>query len=127
MSKKIITTSNAPIPAGPYSQGLQAGDFFFTAGQTPINPQTGAVTGETIEEQTAQVLENIQAILEAGGASLADVVKVVVHLADLSMFSRFNQVYERFFPEPKPVRTTVGSQLSGILVEIDAIAYVRKE
>ena len=83
--------------------------------------------GDTVEEQTARVLENIKAILEAGGASLADVVKVSAHLSDLSLFERYNKVYATYFPDPKPTRTTVGSQLLGILVEIDAIAYVGKE
>ena len=80
--------------------------------------------GTTVEEQTARVLENIKAILAAGGATMADVVKVSAHLSDLSLFERYNKVYATFFPDPKPTRTTVGSQLLGILVEIDAIAYV---
>ena len=124
MSKQQITTDRAPLPAGPYSQGLRVGDLIFVAGQGPTNPATRATAGETIEEQTAQVLENIKAILEAGGASMADVVKTTVHLSDMSLFSRFNKVYEGYFPDPKPVRTTVGSVLPKILVEIDVIAYV---
>lgn len=112
------------MPSGPYSQGLIAGSFIFVAGQTPYDPATGEIVGETIEEQTRRVLENIKAILEQGGASMADVVKATVHLKDLSLFSRFNQVYESYFPDPKPVRTTVGSQLGGFLVEIDVIAYL---
>jgi enamine deaminase RidA (YjgF/YER057c/UK114 family) len=81
------------------------------------------VVGETIEEQTAQTLENIRAILESAGLGMEDVVKATVHLADLSLFARFNEAYTRFFPDPKPVRTTVGSTLYGILVEIDVVAY----
>jgi 2-iminobutanoate/2-iminopropanoate deaminase len=77
-----------------------------------------------IEAQTRQALENVSAILAAAGASLADVVKVTVHLADLQDFDRFNQVYASYFDEPRPARTTVGSQLLGILVEIDAVAVV---
>jgi len=123
MPKQQITTKAGAAPAGAYSQGIRAGDFIFVAGQGPRNPQTGQI-GETIEEQTAQVLENIKAILEAGGATMADVVKVAAHLSDLSLFERYNKVYATYFPDPKPVRTTVGSQLPGILVEIDAIAYV---
>jgi 2-iminobutanoate/2-iminopropanoate deaminase len=126
MAKKIIQTSSAPVPIGPYSQGLRVGNFIFTAGQGPINPATRQVAGDTIEEQTAQTLENIKAILEAAGASMADVVKTTVHLSDLGLFTRFNAVYTQYFPDPKPVRTTVGSQLIGILVEIDAIAYKGK-
>ena len=124
MSKQLIQTEAAPRPAGPYSQGLRVGDFIYTAGQVSIDPATGNLAGETIEEQTAQVLENLRAILEAEGASLADVVKTTVHLSDLSLFPRFNLVYARYFPDPKPVRTTVGSQLgAGVLVEIDVVAY----
>ena len=126
MSKQSIQTEKAPPPGGAYSQALRVGDFLFTAGMGPWDPQTRQVVGVTIEEQTVRTLENIKAVLEAGGASLADVVKTTVHLSDLGHFASFNQVYTRYFPDPKPVRTTVGSQLLGILVEIDAVAYVGK-
>ena len=124
MTKKQVRTTAGASPVGAYSQGLIAGNFVFVSGQGPLDPQTGKIVGETIEEQTAQVLKNISAILEAAGASTADVVKVAVHLSDLGLFKRFNQVYAAYFPDPKPARTTVGSQLPGILVEIDAIAYL---
>jgi len=127
MSKQQITTQSGASPIGAYSQGLRVGDFIFVSGQGPLDPATGQVVGKTIEEQTARVLENIKAILEAGGATLADVVKVSAHLSDLAMFERYNKVYATYFPNPKPTRTTVGSQLPGIMVEIDAIAYVGKE
>lgn len=123
MAKQLIQTDQASPPGGAYSQGLRVGDFVFVSGQGPIDPATGKVTGDTIEEQTARVLENIKAILEAAGASMADVVKSTVHLSDLSLFQRYNSVYASYFPDPKPVRTTVGSQLLGMLVEIDVIAY----
>jgi 2-iminobutanoate/2-iminopropanoate deaminase len=124
MPKVQIQTSNAPTPVGPYSQGLKVGDFVFVAGQGSIDPSTQKVIGETIEQQTTQTLENIKAILTEAGATMGDVVKATVHLSDLALFSRFNAVYSSYFPDPKPVRTTVGSQLPGILVEIDVIAYV---
>ncbi len=124
--QQITTTSGAP-PAGAYSQGLRAGDFIFVSGQGPLDPATGKIAGETIEEQTAQTLENIKAILAAGGTTMADVIKVSAHLSDLSLFDRYNHVYASYFPDPKPARTTVGSQLPGILVEIDAVAYVGKD
>jgi 2-iminobutanoate/2-iminopropanoate deaminase len=127
MSKQQITTISGASPVGAYSQGLRAGDFIFVSGQGPLDPQTGQIVGTTIEEQTGRVLENIKAILEAGGASMADVIKVSAHLSDMSLFSRYNNVYASYFPDPKPTRTTVGSQLPGILVEIDAIAYVGEE
>ena len=124
MSKQQITTRSGASPVGAYSQGLRAGDFIFVSGQGPLDPNTGQIVGVTIEEQTARVLENIKAILAAGGASMADVVKVNAHLSDLSLFERYNKVYATYFPDPRPARTTVGSHLPGILVEIDAIAYV---
>jgi 2-iminobutanoate/2-iminopropanoate deaminase len=124
MPKQQITTKAGASPVGAYSQGLRAGDFIFVSGQGPLDPATGQIVGETVEEQTARVLENIKAILEAGGATMADVVKVSAHLSDLALFERYNKVYSTYFPDPKPTRTTVGSQLLGILVEIDAIAYI---
>jgi 2-iminobutanoate/2-iminopropanoate deaminase len=124
MTKKQVKPKNGAPPAGAYSPGLIAGDFVFVSGQGPLDPATGKIVGETIEEQTTRVLENVKAVLDAAGASMSDVVKVAVHLSDLANFQRFNQVYATFFPDPKPTRTTVGSQLPGILVEIDAIAYI---
>jgi len=124
MTKKAIQTKGSVPPQGAYSQGIRAGDFIFVAGHMGLDPLTQQVVGESIEEQTARALENIQAVLEAGGASMADVVKTTVHLTDMSLFPRFNQVYARYFPDPKPARTTVGSILVGVLVEIEAIAYV---
>jgi 2-iminobutanoate/2-iminopropanoate deaminase len=123
MPKHQILTTNAPAPGGAYSQALRAGDFVYTAGMGPLHPLTKRVVGETIEEQTAQTLENIKAILAEAGLGMEDVVKTTVHLSDLSLFSRFNETYARFFPDPKPARTTVGSFLLGILVEIDVVAY----
>jgi len=127
MVKQQIATHSGASPIGAYSQGLRVGDFIFVSGQGPLDPATGKIVGDNVEEQTARVIENIKAILEAGGATLADVVKVSAHLSDLSSFERYNKVYATYFPDPKPTRTTVGSQLLGILVEIDAIAYVGKE
>ena len=124
MSKQQITTRSGASPIGAYSQGLRVGDFIFVSGQGPLDPETGQIVGTTVEEQTARVLENIKAILAAGGATMADVVKVSAYLSDLSLFERYNKVYATYLSDPKPTRTTVGSQLLGILVEIDAIAYV---
>jgi 2-iminobutanoate/2-iminopropanoate deaminase len=96
----------------------------FVSGQGPLDPVTGKIVGITIEEQVRGTLENVKAILEAGGASMADVVKATVHLADIGDFPRFNAVYAEYFPDPKPTRTTVESVLKDIKVEIDVIAYV---
>src|SRR5262245_21471693 len=124
MPKQLIKPAHGPPPGGAYSPGLRAGDFVFVSGQGPIEPATGQIVGETIEEQTARTLENVKLILEAAGASMADVVKATVHLSDLNLFPRYNTVYATYFPDHKPTRTTVGSQLMGIMVEIDVIAYV---
>lgn len=124
MGKQQITTATGAPPAGAYSQGIRAGDFVFVSGQAPFDPATGTIVGETIEEQTERTLENVKAILEAAGATLAHVVKATVHLSDLSLFPRYNEVYARYFPDPKPARTTVGSELLGMMVEIDVVAYV---
>ncbi len=129
MPKQQISTKSGASPIGAYSQGIRAGDFIFVSGQGPLDPATGQLIHGTIEEETARVLENIKIILEAGGATMADVVKVSVHLSDTALFERFNKVYASYFPDPKPARTTVGSQLprKDMLVEIDAIAYVGKK
>ncbi len=124
MTKKPIFSTNAPQPSGAYSQALRSGNLIFVSGTLPLDPVTRQVAGDTIEEQTSCVLKNIAAILQSGGVSMADVVKTTVYLSDLSLFPRFNEVYSRAFPDPKPARTTVGSQLNGVLVEIDAIAFV---
>ena len=123
MAKRKIETATGPKPIGAYSQAVRAGDFIFVAGQGPLDPHSGDICGANIEEQTVRTLGNIKGILEAGGATMADVVKVTAHLSDISLFERYNRVYASYFPDPKPARTTVGSQLLGILVEIDAIAY----
>lgn len=123
--KEAISTSGSAQPIGPYSQGIRTEELVFVAGQGPLDPATGKEP-EGVEAQTHQVLRNIRGILEAGGCSMDDVVKTTVHLADLHDFDAFNGVYRQYFSEPYPVRTTVGSQLLGILVEIDAIAVRRR-
>ncbi len=122
MPKQAFRSENAPPPGGAYSQALRAGDFVYISGIGPAHPETGALP-DTIEEQTAQVLGSIRNILAEAGAGMEDVVKSTVHLSDLSLFPRFNGEYAKWFPEPRPVRTTVGSQLAGIMVEIDVVAW----
>jgi 2-iminobutanoate/2-iminopropanoate deaminase len=126
MSKYVIQSKRGAPPRGAYAQGWRAGDFIFVTGTGPIDPFTGEIVGESIEQQTEQTISNISAILEADGASLSDVVKVTVHLSDTSLFARYNTVYAKRFSQPYPVRTTVGSDLGhapGMLIEMDCIAY----
>jgi 2-iminobutanoate/2-iminopropanoate deaminase len=124
MPKQPIHTDQAPAPAGGYSQAIRAGDFVYVAGQGSLDPATGAVQGDSVEEQTALTLDNVETILRAAGATLEDVVKATVHLSDIADFGGFDAAYRRRMPDPKPVRTTVGSVLGeGLLVEIDVVAY----
>ena len=121
MSKKATTSSELPPPGGPYSHLVEANGFVFTAGLSPHDPATRAIP-DGIQAQTDLVITNLETALRAVGLTLADVVKTTVHLSDLANFGAFNEVYRKRFPEPFPVRTTVGSQLAGFLVEIDAVA-----
>ena len=126
MPKQEIQTDEAARALGAYSQGIRAGEFVYVTGCGPVDPRTGKVTGETVEEQTDVVIDNVEAILRAAGATLADVVKATVHLADETEFARFNKVYAERFPPPLPVRTTVGSGMAhapGMRVEIDVVAF----
>jgi 2-iminobutanoate/2-iminopropanoate deaminase len=125
--KHIIQTNQAPIPSSPYSQAIRAGDFIYTCGFGPEDPQTGELVGNNIEGQTRQTLENIKAVLAAAGAQMSDVVKVTTHLQNLNDFAGYNRVYAEYFPAARPVRTTVGSQLlADFTIEIDVVAYVGK-
>ena len=124
MSKTAVTLSNAPKPAGPYSHGVVANGFLFTAGFTAHDPATGLVVEGGAVEQTRQSLRNIGAVLAAHDLTFDDVVKVTAHLADLADFADFNAAYAEFFTEPYPVRTTVGSRLANVLVEIDVVAAI---
>jgi 2-iminobutanoate/2-iminopropanoate deaminase len=124
--RERIQTENAPAAIGPYSQAIKAGGFVFVSGQIPIDPQTGQFVAGGIAEQTTRVLKNLQALLEAAGSSLGQVVKTTVFLADMQEFSGMNEVYATFFPEPPPARATVAA--AGLprdaRVEIEAVALV---
>ncbi|NQX28839.1 RidA family protein [Microbacteriaceae bacterium VKM Ac-2854] len=123
--KTAVSTPDAPNPAGAYSQGIVANGFLYTAGFGPQNVHTGE-TAEGIEAQTRQCLANVAAVLATQGLDFSDVVKSTVHLQNLAEdFPGFNAVYREIVPEPLPVRTTVGSQLANILVEIDVVAALR--
>lgn len=123
--KKEILTEKAPKPIGPYSQGLLISDFLFLSGQIPLDPIKGTIVGDTIEEQTEQVLKNIQAILEEAHLSISDVIKTTIFLKNIDDFSGMNRVYESFFKSPYPVRSTVevSNLPKGALIEIEAVAY----
>lgn len=121
---KVVYTDKAPKPIGPYSQAIIYRDLIFLSGQIPINPDTGEVVNGDIAEQTKQVLENIKSILNEAGSDLSKVLKVTVFLRDLSLFSRFNEIYGSFFNKHAPARTTVevSNLPKGVLLEIDVIA-----
>ena len=122
MAKSALTSDKLPEPAGPYSHAVELNGIVFTAGFGPQDPETGQVP-EGIEAQTEQVISNVEVALAEVGLSLADVVKTTVHLQHLHRdFPAYNAVYARRFPQPYPARTTVGSELANILVEIDAVA-----
>ena len=115
-------SKSAPNPGGAYSHGVIANGFLYTCGMGPADPVTNKVVAEGIEEQTRQVLKNLQAILAEKGATLDQVVKVTAHLQHVNRdFAAYNKVYQEFFKAPFPVRTTVGSDLANILVEIDFV------
>ncbi len=124
MNKQIIATDKAPAAVGPYSQGVRLGDFIFTAGQLGLVPGTKEFAGPDIESQTRQALENIKAVLEAGGSCLEHVVKTTVFLQDMGEFARMNGVYAEFFPEGPPARSAVqvAALPLGGRVEIEAVA-----
>lgn len=125
-SRKTVYTDNAPKPIGPYSQAIVVNGFVYTAGQGANDPKTGKWGGGDIKEQTALVLENIKAVLEAAGSSLDRVVKTSVFIQRKELFAEMNEVYARYFATSPPARTTVVSNLlrDDMLVEIDAIATV---
>ncbi len=129
MKKTILSTLKAPAAIGPYEQGIRAGSFIFTSGQIPIDPETNELIAGEIEDETKQVLKNIGAVLETGGSSLENAVKITVYLKNMSNFARMNKIYQSFFPKNKPARTCVeASELpKGVGVEMDAVAFVEKD
>ena len=122
--KKIVATNEAPQAIGPYSQAIKAGGMLYVSGQIPLVPATGALIAGGIEAQKEQVLKNLQAIVEAAGISLADVVKTTVYITDIQDFARVNAVYARYFVKDCPARVCVevSNLPKGALVEIDVIA-----
>jgi len=129
MSRKVLSTDKAPAAIGPYSQAIVAtpGRFLFTAGQIPLDPKTGSLVGDEIEEQTRQTLQNLKAVVEAGGSDLANVLKTTVFLKNMNDFVRMNEVYAGFFPHDPPARSAVevARLPKDVLVEIECVALVK--
>jgi 2-iminobutanoate/2-iminopropanoate deaminase len=120
-----ITAPGAPQPRGPYSHAVRAGDFIYVSGQVALNPKTNEFEVGTVAQETRRTLDNIRSILQAAGASLEDVVKCSVFLADIRSFGEMNEVYNEYFGKAKPARTTVQAVLpaTGVKIEIDCVAY----
>lgn len=123
---KTISTANAPAAIGPYAQGNIAGGLLFASGQIPLDPETGEIVGSTIEEQTAQVMKNVAAILEAAGTDFDHVVKTTCFLNEMNDFAVFNAEYAKSFGEVRPARSAVAVEKlpKGALVEVEVIAEV---
>ena len=127
-SKQVIKTSNAPDPVGPYNQAIKAGNFIYCSGQIAIDPITNEIPNlGDIEKETFQVLKNLSAVLNAGGAELGDVIKTTIYLTDLKNFQVVNKIYSDFFnTDTPPARACVevSSLPKDVLVEIDCIAFL---
>jgi 2-iminobutanoate/2-iminopropanoate deaminase len=122
---RAVHSASASRGTGGYTPALIAGDYVFVSGQGPLDPETLAVRGSTVAEQTRYTMENVVELVRAAGGTSEDIVRCNCYLASIELFDEFTAAYEQFFAhEPRPTRTTVGCELSGILVEIDCIAYV---
>jgi 2-iminobutanoate/2-iminopropanoate deaminase len=124
MTRRAITTDQAPQPAGGYSQAIVASGQVWVAGQVGIDPATGDVAGPDVAAQTRQALANIASILDAAGASLADMVSVTTFLDTMDDFDEYDAVYREVVPDPKPARATVGAAIAPLRVEIQATAVL---
>jgi len=122
--RRTIGTDEAPAAVGAYSQGTATDDLVFTAGQIPLTPAGDLLDGADIDVQTEQALENVEAVLEAAGASMADVLKMTVYLDDIDDFEEMNNIYETFFDEDPPARSAIAVEdlPKGVGVEIEAVA-----
>ena len=128
MTRRAVSSEQAPAALGPYSQAIVAGGFVFCSGTAGIDPATGDVA-DGIEAQTERALQNLAAILEAAGASMADLVKVTIFYADVDDFGRLNEVYARHMPDPPPARSAPANVKlpRGLLVSFDAVAVLPGE
>ncbi|RZL51300.1 MAG: RidA family protein [Pedobacter sp.] len=125
--KKIITTTNAPAPIGPYSQAVKAGNFLFVSGQVAINPENGELNLVNIEEETHQVMRNLKAVLLEAGLSFDNVVKSTIFLSDMGTFAQVNEIYGQYFTADFPARETVQVSVlpKNVNVEISVVAIVQ--
>jgi len=126
--KKIIRTTDAPLPIAPYSQGVVANGFLFVAGQVGLNPQTRQLVPGGFEQETTQIMDNIKAILKAAGVDLSHVVNTTIYLKDISNFAKVNEIYGQYFTGDFPARTTVGvaNLPGGASIEIAVVAVMKK-
>jgi 2-iminobutanoate/2-iminopropanoate deaminase len=126
MSKKVIQTSSAPAPIGPYNQAIKAGNMLFISGQIAINPATGNLVLDSIEDETHQVMNNLKAILKEAGCSFDQVAKTTIFLSDMNLFSAVNEIYGKYFKGDFPARETVAVKglPKNVNVEISMIAVV---
>jgi len=122
--RRIVSTDDAPAPMGAYSQGTETDDLVFTAGQMAVTPEGDLLTDAAMDVQTRQTLENVEAILEAAGAGMDDVLKVTVYLDDMDDFDAMNEAYEAFFESDPPARSAIAVDglYDGAGVEIEAVA-----
>jgi 2-iminobutanoate/2-iminopropanoate deaminase len=126
--KKIISTNEAPVAVGPYSQAVRAGSLVFCAGQIPLDPKTAQIVSQDISEQTRRVLNNITAVLKAEGLTFEQIVKTTIFLTDLNDFQTVNEIYASYFKQAPPARSTiqVSALPKGARVEIEAIAMAEQ-
>ena len=124
MSRRAVSTSAAPSAVGPYSQAIATDDLVFCSGQVGLDPATGELVTGGIEAEAERTLKNLEAVLDAAGCSMANVVKTTCFLADIADFATFNAIYARFFPDPPPARSTfqVAALPKGARVEVEAVA-----
>lgn len=122
--KVIINTKNAPAPIGPYSQAVMVNDTLYVSGQIALNPETGNLIDTTIEEETVQVMKNLQAVLNAANLDFSNIVKTSIFLSDMNLFAKVNQIYGKYFVADFPARETVAVKTlpKNVNVEISAIA-----
>lgn len=126
MSKQIINTLKAPLPIGPYSQAVKAGDLLFVSGQIPIDPSTNNLVDGSIKEETHQVMKNLKAILEEANISFEHIVKTTIFLSDMGLFTEVNEVYGSYFKGAYPARETVAVKglPKNVQVEISVVAVL---